>query len=111
MLVKLGGRTNDSGFRNVEDITFSSLDPGFDLSCTDQPKIPVSKSGKWSDALVLDGKPVVCGGLALTDECYMYDNNAWILLGNMAEKRAISSGIAFPSNHPSPYSFWITGTF
>ena len=108
-MVKFGGREIDGSNRNIEDITFSSLDPDFDVSCTDQPQIPLSKSGKYSDALVWDGKPVVCGGLTLTNECYIYESNDWSLLANMSEERAISTGIAFPSNHGSSTGFWITG--
>ena len=96
-------------FRNIEDITFSSPSPDFTVTCTDKPQIPLPMSGKWNDALVWDDKPVLCGGLVLTSECHIYRNNAWTLLANMNEERAISSSIGFPQTHGSNTGFWITG--
>ena len=101
VLVKFGGN-------QFNRVTFNSL-TNDSITCADTPSMPDSRSLRMKTELMWDGKPVLCGGIRLTTECHTYENNGWVLVGNMLESRALATGIGFPASHGSNKGFWITG--
>ena len=63
----------------------------------------------WATGGLVDGKPIICGGQddathTYKQECYIFEDNAWILLTSLNEPRSQAGSTVLNGDH-----LWITG--